>query len=55
MGLSAETKMGLMMVLISIQGPLFSGFSAPFWLPLLLVFSPPFHIQAKADSNKKKV
>jgi len=33
MGLSAKTKIGFMVGLISIQGPLYSGFSAPLGCP----------------------
>jgi len=39
---------------ISIHGPLLDGFSA-LWLPLLLGFPPPFHIQATPIISKKRV
>jgi len=44
-----------MVMIIAIQGPLLSCFSAPLGCPLSALVSMPFHIHAKNNFGKKKV
>jgi len=51
----AKTKIGLMVFLITIQGPLWLFFLYSLsWLPISARVSLPFHIYAKTNFSKKK-